>query len=154
MFCSARAAYRSFSMSFLHFPDENRTIPNYAEIQAYLHTHGIQYERWELPVLVAEDADEKTVLSAYGEFLTPYMEKHGYQTADVVCVQAVTPQVGEIRKKFLSEHTHSEDEVRFFVEGQGLFWFHLPETPVFSVLCQKGDLLSVPAGMQHWFDMG
>lgn len=141
-------------MSCLHLPDLKHTITNYVEIQSYLQGKGIHYERWELPVAVAEDADEKTVLSAYGDFLAPYMEKQGYQTADVVCVHAGTPQVGEVRKKFLSEHTHSEDEVRFFVKGRGLFWFHLPETPIFSVLCQEGDLLSVPAGVQHWFDIG
>ena len=46
--------------------------------------------------------------------------------------------------------------MRFFVEGQGLFWFHKDDTSdeVFSVLCQKGDLISVPANIKHWFDLG
>jgi len=59
-----------------------------------------------------------------------------------------------VRAKFLAEHTHSEDEIRFFVDGQGYFWFNLEGAPVFNVLCQKGDLISVPAGTKHWFDAG
>ena len=141
-------------MSSLYIPASKHTITSSREIQTYLHDRGIYFARWELPVEIAEDADEPTVLSAYGDFLTPYMAENGYQTADVVCLHAGMPQLTEIRRKFLQEHTHSEDEVRFFVKGQGLFWFHLPEVPVFSLLCQAGDLLSVPAGFRHWFDMG
>ena len=63
------------------------------------------------------------------------------------------PQKDEFRQKFLSEHTHSEDEVRFFVAGQGLFSLHIGEN-VYEVLCSQGDLISVPANTPHWFDMG
>ena len=48
---------------------------------------------------------------------------------------------------------HSEDEVRFFVRGQGLFYLHFGDQ-VYAVLCQKNDLISVPDGTRHWFDMG
>jgi 1,2-dihydroxy-3-keto-5-methylthiopentene dioxygenase len=63
------------------------------------------------------------------------------------------PEREAMRGKFLSEHTHAEDEVRFFVEGSGLFCLHLAERVVL-VTCERGDLLSVPAGTRHWFDMG
>jgi 1,2-dihydroxy-3-keto-5-methylthiopentene dioxygenase len=58
-----------------------------------------------------------------------------------------------LRSKFLSEHTHSDFEIRFFVDGQGLFYLHV-EQKVYVVLCEKGDLISVPANTTHWFDMG
>jgi 1,2-dihydroxy-3-keto-5-methylthiopentene dioxygenase len=63
------------------------------------------------------------------------------------------PEKAAMRTKFLSEHTHSEDEVRFFVEGSGLFSLHIGGS-VYLVTCERGDLLSVPAGTRHWFDMG
>ena len=62
-------------------------------------------------------------------------------------------QKAELRKKFLDEHTHSEDEVRFFVAGAGLFSLHLGDE-VYEVLCQQGDLIGGPDGTRHWFDMG
>jgi 1,2-dihydroxy-3-keto-5-methylthiopentene dioxygenase len=84
------------------------------------------------------------------------MEKNGYRTADVIRVTPTTPNLPAIREKFLREHTHSEDEVRFFVQGKGLFWFHResPSDEVFAVHCTAGDLLAVPANTKHWFDLG
>ena len=78
----------------------------------------------------------------------------GYPTADVISINKLTENYDAIRAKFLAEHTHSEDEIRFFVDGQGLFWFNLENEPVFNLLCQRGDLISVPAGTKHWFDAG
>jgi 1,2-dihydroxy-3-keto-5-methylthiopentene dioxygenase len=93
-------------------------------------------------------------LKAYEHELGPYMKTHGYLSADVINVHKETPNIEAIRAKFLSEHTHSEDEVRFFVDGEGQFFFHLPERKeVFKLLCQKGDLISVPKGYTHWFDL-
>ena len=63
------------------------------------------------------------------------------------------PDREPLRRKFLEEHTHAEDEVRFFVEGCGLFVLHIG-SEVLSVLCERGDLMRVPAGTRHWFDMG
>ena len=57
------------------------------------------------------------------------------------------------RSKFLAEHRHAEDEVRLFVAGRACFYLHL-EPEVFAVVCESGDLLTVPAGTRHWFDMG
>jgi 1,2-dihydroxy-3-keto-5-methylthiopentene dioxygenase len=54
---------------------------------------------------------------------------------------------------FLKEHTHSDHEVRFFVEGRGLFFLH-PDDKVYGILCEAGDLLTVPAHTKHWFDLG
>jgi len=63
------------------------------------------------------------------------------------------PDRAALRNKFLSEHTHSEDEVRFFVEGRGLFCLHIG-AEVLQILCEKDDWISIPACTKHWFDMG
>ena len=78
---------------------------------------------------------------------------YGFQSADVISVTPAHPQKEQLRAKFLAEHTHSDFEVRFFVEGKGLFYLH-PDENVYVVLCEKGDLISVPANVKHWFDMG
>ena len=71
---------------------------------------------------------------------------------DVVSLNSDHPQKAELRAKFLDEHRHGEDEVRFFVAGRGLFVLHIEEHVY--VLCERNDLISVPAGTRHWFDMG
>ena len=103
-----------------------------------------------------EQADQDAVLRAYDHCLAPFMEAGGYRTADVICVNPDTANLPELREKFLREHTHAEDEIRFFVAGQGYFWFNFdkPGEPVVCVKCEAGDLLSVPAGFKHWFDLG
>lgn len=142
-------------MATIEIPDENRTITDVTEIRNFLAARGILYDQWESNVEFGPDADQDTVLAAYGHVLQPYMKENGYGTADVLNIFPDFPNLEAARKKFLSEHTHTEDEVRFFVEGKGYFWFNLEDgTPVFNVLCEAGDLISVPANTKHWFDMG
>ena len=39
------------------------------------------------------------------------------------------------------------------MEGRGIFYLHCQEK-VYVVLCEQGDLISVPDMTRHWFDMG
>jgi 1,2-dihydroxy-3-keto-5-methylthiopentene dioxygenase len=142
-------------MAILHIPDQDRSITDQQEIRKFLNDKGVIFEQWEAQEEFSEDADQETVLNAYAHVLKPYMEANGYKTADVISVNPNTPNLDTIKTKFLTEHTHSEDEVRFFVDGEGLFWFNQGNGhPVYCVVCQKGDLISVPANTKHWFDFG
>jgi len=113
---------------------------------------GVRFERWDLPRPAPETPNEQ-VLALYKPFLDKLMADAGYGTADVIRITPETPNLPAIRAKFLAEHTHNEDEVRFFVQGEGHFFLHLGGK-VYDVLCCEGDLLSVPADTRHWFDAG
>lgn len=131
-----------------------KEISNPVEIKSFMNERGIIFEQWKASMPLQDTDSQETILKAYEHELKPYMEKHGYQSADVINVHKDTPNIEAIRNKFLSEHTHSEDEVRFFVDGEGYFFFHLPESKeVFKLLCEKGDFISVPKGYTHWFDL-
>ncbi len=123
------------------------------EIRTELGTAGIRLERWKADRDLADDADNETIIAAYQAEIDRLVAERGFQTYDVVSMNPDHPEKETFRKKFLSEHTHSEDEVRFFVRGQGLFIIHANDK-VYSVLCEKDDLISVPANTRHWFDMG
>lgn len=118
---------------------------------------GVQFERWEASAEVKAGDSQEAVLAAYRHDIDRLVANHGYQSVDVLSLDsadaATAARVPELRQKFLSEHTHAEDEVRFFVDGHGLFSLHL-QGKVYEVLCTRGDLISVPAGVPHWFDMG
>jgi 1,2-dihydroxy-3-keto-5-methylthiopentene dioxygenase len=121
-------------------------------IAAHLDDVGVVFERWatrDLPV----GASQEAILQAYAPEIDRLKAQGGYQSVDAMAVVPTHPDRATLRTKFLSEHIHAEDEVRFFVEGEGLFTLHI-EDRVFNVLCTKGDLISVPAGTRHWFDMG
>ena len=123
------------------------------EIRSELDTVGIRLERWQADRELDDDADNETIISAYKAEIDKLVAERGYQTYDVISMNADHPEKDVFRKKFLDEHTHSEDEVRFFVRGQGLFTIHAKDR-VYSMLCEKDDLISVPANTRHWFDMG
>lgn len=143
-------------MAVLNIPEQNFSTKDVAEIKQFLNERGVFFDQWEASVEFSDDAGQETILGAYNSDLEPYMNSNGYETADVISINSTTPNYEVIRAKFLSEHTHTEDEVRFFVDGEGLFWFNLEDekSPVFNVLCQAGDLISVPANTKHWFDAG
>lgn len=123
------------------------------EIKHKLAEKQIRFEQWKSPLNLTQYSDPETILSAYLSELKRLSGEQGYQSWDVMSMTEKHPKKEELREKFLSEHTHSEDEVRFFVEGEGLFCLHL-DNQVWQILCQKNDLLSVPALTKHWFDMG
>jgi 1,2-dihydroxy-3-keto-5-methylthiopentene dioxygenase len=114
---------------------------------------GVRYEQWRAQAVLSENPSQEEVIDAYRDDIERLKREQGYRTVDVVSMTPDHPQKAAARGKFLDEHRHSEDEVRFFVEGQGLFTLHIGER-VYEVLCTKGDLISVPADTPHWFDMG
>lgn len=142
-------------MAVLNIPDQNESITGFEEIECYLSTRGIELEKWQASLPLEKEVDQETILAAYAHQLKPLMQRDGYSCADVISVYQDTPGLMAIRTKFLSEHTHSENEVRYFIEGAGLFWFNLGgDQPVFNVHCVAGDFISVPKNAPHWFDLG
>ena len=123
------------------------------EIQAKLAAAGVRFERWQANAKVSAGDDQETVINAYRADIDRLIAEEGYVTVDAIGLTPDTPDKDALRKKFLDEHRHSEDEVRFFVDGQGLFTLHIDDR-VYEVLCEKDDLISVPANTPHWFDMG
>jgi 1,2-dihydroxy-3-keto-5-methylthiopentene dioxygenase len=118
-----------------------------ADIATQLATIGVTFERWPTRAVTGD------ILIAYTPEIDRLKARGGYRSVDVVAVTPDHPDRAAMRTTFLSEHSHAEDEVRFFVVGQGLFTLHA-DGRVWTVLCCAGDLMAVPAGMTHWFDMG
>jgi 1,2-dihydroxy-3-keto-5-methylthiopentene dioxygenase len=140
-------------MAQIRIPDENRTLDDAAEVTGYLAGLGIGYERWEPSHPVARDASADEVLAAYAREIDRLKALGGYVTADVIDVHAQTPGLEAMLAKFRREHWHDEDEVRFIIEGRGVFHFHPRSGPVLALEVAPGDLIRVPGGTWHWFDL-
>lgn len=124
-----------------------------AVIRETLNKVGVQFEQWATIDAIGVHSSFAEILAAYDDEIQKLVKTHGYQSWDVVALNSDNPNKVALREKFLSEHTHGEDEVRFFVSGQGLFTLHIANK-VYNVLCERGDFISVPAKVPHWFDMG
>lgn len=140
-------------MATVHIPDENRTLYQPDVIKQFLTSIGIDYERWNPAHHVAADAPAEEILAAYSPEIDRLKANEGYVTADVIDVKPQTPGLSEMLAKFSREHTHDDDEVRFIIEGRGLFHIN-PETgPVCAIEVEAGDLIRVPSGTLHWFNL-
>ena len=122
-------------------------------IAAELAKIGVRFERWPAEAALSVDADDAEVIAAYAGDIARLSNEGGYRSVDVIRIAPDNPDRQTLRARFLSEHRHDEDEVRFFVEGAGLFYLR-EQGNVHMMLCEAGDLISVPAGIRHWFDMG
>ncbi|MEQ1753767.1 MAG: cupin domain-containing protein [Micropepsaceae bacterium] len=123
------------------------------EIMKALVPFDVRFERWQAAKALPPGAGQDAVLEAYASDVDRLRKLGGYQSVDVVRIHPEHPDRDAMRLKFLSEHTHADDEVRFFVEGAGAFYLRNNNT-VLQVVCTAGDLLSVPKNTRHWFDMG
>ena len=140
-------------MARIKIDDEGRTLDDAREVTAYLAGLGIEHERWQPAHPLPPDATADEVLAAYGTEIERLKARGGYVTADVIDVHPQTPGLEAMLLKFSREHWHDEDEVRFIIEGRGLFHFHPPQGPVLALEVAPGDLIRVPGGMWHWFDL-
>jgi 1,2-dihydroxy-3-keto-5-methylthiopentene dioxygenase len=140
-------------MALLRIPEQERTLSDAAEITTYLADCGIEYHRRDVPDGITADVPAEQLLAAYGETIDALKARGGYVTADVIDIKAETPGLDAMLKKFSSEHWHDEDEVRLIVEGRGIFHIHPTSGPVFALEVEAGDLIRVPRGTHHWFDL-
>jgi len=137
----------------VRIPDEDRTLSEAQEIRAYLAGVGITYEHWTPAHSLPEGASAQEILAAYAPEIERLKAEGGYVTADVIDVTPETPGLEAMLNRFNTEHWHDEDEVRFIVAGRGLFHIHPRQGSVLSITVEPGDLLRVPRGTWHWFDL-
>jgi 1,2-dihydroxy-3-keto-5-methylthiopentene dioxygenase len=139
-------------MAMVTIPEQHRKLTEPDEIGSFLASQGIDYERTG-EIAVPPDAPADVLLAAYKDKIDELKARGGYVTADVIDVWPHTPNLDVMLNKFNSEHWHDEDEVRFIVEGRGLFHIHPKDGPVFAIEVGPGDLIRVPKGTLHWFDL-
>lgn len=123
------------------------------EIADALRNIGVRFERWNATRELSRTDDDKSVMALYQRDIERLKREGAYQSVDVVRCLPDNPKRHEMRAKFLNEHTHDEDEVRFFVEGAAVFYLRV-DGRIYMTRCERDDLIGVPAGIRHWFDMG
>lgn len=140
-------------MAVVSIPAEHVTLTDIDVITAYLTSRGIDYERWTPDTALPPGATPEAVLASYSREVEALMRRGGYVTADVIDVTPDTPNLDAMLVRFKTEHTHDEDEVRFIISGRGIFHLNPGGGPVFAVEVGPGDLIRVPRGTFHWFDL-
>ncbi|MEK6806765.1 MAG: AraC family ligand binding domain-containing protein [Pseudomonadota bacterium] len=136
--------------------DAGQPLARHTEFEAIrraLAEIDIGFERWQATQPLKPDDGQEAVLAAYKDSIAQLNAKYGFKTVDVIALTPAAPNIEAARAKFLAEHTHDDFEIRFFVDGSGLFYIR-KNGKVYMTLCEKGDLITLPAHTTHWFDMG
>ncbi|NRA44749.1 MAG: cupin domain-containing protein [Oligoflexales bacterium] len=121
-----------------------------AEITKVLADEGIIYERWG--TRPESCSDDSKVLEAYAPEVARLKEQGRYVHADLVALSPNTPGLDDICEKFVKEHHHDDDEVRFVVEGAGVFEVMSQKgDAMFKISTEPGDLVVIPAKRRHLF---
>jgi 1,2-dihydroxy-3-keto-5-methylthiopentene dioxygenase len=153
MIILAMVERRKIAMAILRIPDENRSLQEHDEIRDFLTGIGIDYERWEPVAGVPPNASSDQILSAYAKQIDQLKSRGGYVTVDIIDVNPDTPGLNAMLAKFNIEHYHDEDEVRYIIDGRGLFHIHPQQGPVVEIEVETGDLIRVPRDTLHWFNL-
>lgn len=140
-------------MAILKVPAQNLVTNDPDQIKKLAADIGIGYERWNTDYDLSARVKAETILNTYAQEIEELKKSGGYVTADVIDINPDTPNLDAMLNKFNKEHWHSEDEVRFTIEGHGIFHINPKNGPVVAIKVEKGDLIRVPAGMLHWFDI-
>jgi 1,2-dihydroxy-3-keto-5-methylthiopentene dioxygenase len=140
-------------MAVIRLPDLDQTLTGQETLRAFLAPFGIHPDNWPVAGRVDATATAEEILQAYDPEIQALNARGGYITADVIDVTPDMPNLQAMLDRFNKEHTHAEDEVRFIVKGSGIFFIHPASGPVFSIEVEAGDLINVPAGTRHWFDL-
>lgn len=140
-------------MAIVDVPNKGLRLANEDQIVSYLSAIGIDYERWANLKQVPADATDKEILDGYADEIEALKQKGGYVTADVINIVPTTPGLDAMLNKFNKEHSHDEDEVRFIVKGHGLFHIAPENGDVVSIEMEAGDMIRVPRGTKHWFNL-
>lgn len=140
-------------MALVRIPEGGRTIGDKREIAEYLGSCGIEYEQCMPRHSVTADAPAVQILAAYAQEIEELKARGGYVTADVIDVNPSTPGLDAMLARFSREHWHDEDEVRLIIQGHGLFHIHPQNGQIVAIEVEAGDLIRVPRGTWHWFDL-
>ncbi|MCX7760139.1 MAG: cupin domain-containing protein [Hydrogenothermaceae bacterium] len=147
-------------MAKLVFRNSGKTITDSNQIKEFLAQYGVVYDRWGVDRLSEDirkkyDIDEensKTIIEAYRKELEELKSKMGYITEDIVVLSDKTPNLDGLMEKFKREHHHTDDEVRFVVDGSGIFPVKI-DGDIVDIHVEAGELIVVPAGARHWFEL-
>jgi len=140
-------------MAVVRIPDQDKTLTSFEEARDFLKSINIDYEIWRAERPIAEGATDSEILDVYSAEIDKLKQEGGYATADIINIVPETPNLDTMLNKFNKEHAHDEDEIRFCIEGSGVFHIHPANGPIVSIEVGAGDLIRVPRGTHHWFDL-
>lgn len=128
---------------------QGKTYTDDSKIKMVMAEYGVPFERWG--VRGAAGAGDDQVITIYKQEVDQLKTERSYLTVDLVALKPSTPNLETILAKFDKEHHHVDDEVRFTVEGEGVFEIEADAGKFLKFTAEPGDLIVIPALRRHAF---
>lgn len=111
----------------------------------------------QLRDLLAKDSlteeQKEVVLQGLDNYFEQLKQTAGYQERDLIVLHPDTPNLDQLLAKFNRVHTHADDEVRYIIDGEGVFGFVRPDGSQVELTIQPEEYINVPAKAEHWFHL-
>jgi len=127
----------------------NKVLTHHDDIAATLAEQGVRLSHSSLALRARPGSSEADVLDACREYLDQLMTAQGSAAFTLLNRDGLDPTQVDVR----DEHIHGSDELFAVVAGRAQVGLRLGEY-VYTVLCEKGDKLIVPAGTRRWIELG
>lgn len=141
--------------------EDGTTYTQTEDIARELAALNVNLARWpvgsdrEIYALLAKEAlddrEKEQVLQGLDSYFQKLKEEAGYQARDLVVLHPNIPDLDVMLSKFDRCHTHADDEVRYIVDGEGVFGFVGRDGKQMELTIQAEEYINVPAGAEHWF---
>jgi 1,2-dihydroxy-3-keto-5-methylthiopentene dioxygenase len=102
---------------------------------------------------ILNDKEKEEVLVALDSYFEKLQQTAGYQSRDLIVLHPDVPNLETMLSKFDRIHTHDDDEVRYIVDGEGIFGFVRPDGSQVKLTVQPEEYINVPANTEHWFEL-
>lgn len=128
------------------------------EVKNFLASHGVIYDHWIIPESskaltakqVLSDSEKEELLQTVNHRFEFLQKEQGYKTRDLIVLHPDVPGLGDLLAKFDKVHYHTDEEVRYILDGSGYFGF-VGKQEKFLVHVTASDFISVPPDTKHWF---
>lgn len=127
----------------------HKVLTHHEDIAATLAEQGVQFARHEHGLRIRPGSAEAQVREEAAGLIDTLMTAHGCK--GLMLLNRDGEQLAEVDLR--DEHAHDAVEAFAVVSGRGQISLRLGEQ-VFALLCEKGDVLVVPAQTRRWIDLG
>ncbi|XP_070509263.1 acireductone dioxygenase [Chironomus tepperi] len=122
--------------------EHHRNPPVYIDLNTLFELTGVRYFKFDLRS--SKMQDELNILK----------KDRGYSYEDeIVCSKECLPDYENKLKIFYEEHLHTDEEIRFVLEGSGYFDVRDAKDEWIRIQVEACDLIIIPAGIYHRFTL-
>lgn len=124
---------------------------------------NIKLDRWAvgenpqtralLAKVALSDDEKEQVLRSLDRYFDALKSTNGYESRDLIVLHPGITNIDTLMSKFAPCHTHADDEVRYIIDGEGVFGFVRPDGSQVELTIQPEEYINVPAGTPHWFHL-